>query len=215
MSRRAQVEDEGDDLEVIDLDAPGAIDRPPAFERYRIDGDGGLDDDDEPRGSWSRRRWLVVAVVVAVVAATAGAFAATRDDEQSRDVALDVPTTERGHATFTDAAAASIAVGQTVRSLLTGPIVIGGPDGARLVSPREATANLLAGTAERARVVDRNGQIVLVDDGDELSIVDLTARRPTVTRDSATVTVFPATTLNEFWIMDGRTLRAAYGAKSY
>jgi hypothetical protein len=208
------MEDQGDDLEVIDLDTPGAVDRPPAFERYRIDTDGGgLDPDrDDSRPSY-RRRLLVVAVVVVVAAAAASAFAVSRNGTPARDVELNVPSTNRGGSTALEEAAAPVIVGSTARSLLTGPVVVAGDDGARVVSSRAATATPLAGAAAGARVVDRNGQLVVVEHGTERSIVDLNGRRPTVTRDD--VTIFPAVTLNEFWVMDGRTLSAAYGAKTY
>jgi hypothetical protein len=216
MSRRAHADEEGDDLEVIDLDTPGAIERPPPFERYRIDADGGgIETEDGRRArSWYRRRWVIVVAVVAVIAAAGGAYASTRNGKPARDVELNVPTTSRGGGTASaDRIAAPIVIGSTVRSLLTGPIVVAGDDGARLVSRRDATATQVAGIDPGGRVIDRNGQVVLVEHDEQLSIIDLTGRRPTVTREN--VTIFPAVTLNEFWIMDGETLSAAYGAKTY
>jgi hypothetical protein len=221
MAHRARAADLADDeLEVIDVAGPSSVGvaRPDAdldrdFENNVDANDTDANDADKGKQRGRRRLlWFAAAaVVVALVAAATVASSASKGHHQRGAVNL-----RTAPASDNAAPPASVAptIGPSARALHPQPFVIAGKSGLFTVdSLHNRVTQLLAVSDTSATIVDRNGSVILVRDGSEELLVDLSGRRPTLVRQN--IEAFPALQSNDFWIAGGRSLALAYGHGSF
>ncbi|MDQ1521738.1 MAG: hypothetical protein QOI55_2811, partial [Actinomycetota bacterium] len=214
MARRVDVGKEGEDLEVIDVGAGAGPAAGASSGTHRAD----LDDSDDAdraddRPERRRRRWLVLALTVGTVIALIAGVTVAHRGKPARDVTLATPSTLADGSTPASVGPPP-AIGPTLRGLRIGSFVVASSDGVLLVDPhRTASQRITPTTSEDATVIDRNGNVVVVADGDERFVVDLSGKRATLARRD--VTVFRGTATDQFWIARGRTLQSAFGRAAY